>query len=202
MVQKKDSGPGVDPYSWAKKGVGLGEKLYGATQNPFDAGYLDPGEAGQVPGGPNTGQSRGMLMSALDPLQKWAMTGEGPSAAQSMLESTRQGNIAQGQQLAAATPGATPGAQMRLAGNAAATANAAAGGQAAQLRAQEQQAAMGQYMQGLTGLQRGDIDLYRAMAQAYADKERANAQVAAENAAANRGILGGLIGGVTGGLGI
>jgi hypothetical protein len=120
-------------------------------------------------------------------IKNWALTGQGPSAAQAMVAQERAKNIAAAQSMAKSTPGLSLAGQQRLAQAGASRAIAEASSKGATLRAQEQQQAM-----------QNQLDQYRTMAQAYADAMRANAQVASENAGTRRGIFGGLIKGVTG----
>jgi hypothetical protein len=122
---------------------------------------------------------------------QWALTGQGPSAAQDMLRKERANNIAAAQSMAKSSPGLGISGQQRLASMGASKSIAEASNKAAVLRAQEQQQAMQNY-----------ADLYRTQAQAYADAMRANAQVAAENASAKRGIIGGVVKGAAGILGL
>lgn len=115
-------------------------------------------------------------------LKNWALTGEGPSAAQGLIAAERAKNIAAAQSMAKSQQGLTTGAQQRLATMGSAHANAAAAKQGAELRSREQQQALGGYQ-----------DLYKTQAQAYADAMRANAQVAAENTAADRNLVSGIV---------
>lgn len=122
-------------------------------------------------------------------LKNWALTGQGPSAAQDLIAAERAKNIAAAQSMAKSTPGVSLAGQQRLAQMGASRSIAEAASKGATLRAQEQQQAM-----------QNALDQYRTMAQAYADAMRANAQVAAENAGTRRGILGGVVKGITGGI--
>lgn len=174
---------------WAEKGWNA---LTGAGDVDYQGSYLKPGDD------KNLAASRGQQGSILGTLGNWATTGQGPSAAQSMVAEERNKNVAQAMGLAKSMPGAGYGAQQTLANQGAATAIGEAATAGAQIRSKEQQAAMSLYAQALDAYRRGDIDTYRAAAQAYADKEKANAQVASENAASRRGIIGGLVGGILG----
>lgn len=162
-------------YAGGKSVIGLGGKLLGGLNpyNDFNADYLKPDA--DISGA----------------LKQWALTGQGPSAAQGLIAQERAKNIAAAASSAKSAPGMSLSGQQRLAnlGQSRAVAQAASTG--ATLRAQEQQQAM-----------QNALDQYRTTAQAYADAMRANAQVAAENAGTRRGILGGLVKGITGGLGL
>lgn len=161
--------------------------------NEFSAGHISPGAEMK--------ESRTRQAGQLDSLQA-AAEGRGPSAAQQMVQDERSKNVNTALATAKAMPGAGYGAQQSMANQGAATANAGAATAGAQLRAQEQQKGMELYASALDAYRRGDIDTYKAYAQAYADSQKANAQVAAENAAAKRGIISGVVGGVTGAIGI
>lgn len=174
----------------AKKGFDV---ITGMGDVDYEGSYLQPEKD------PNLKKSRAQQASMLGPLQEWAMTGKGPSAAQSMVAEERNKNINQAMGLAKSMPGAGYGAQQAMASQGAATAMGEAATAGAQLRSKEQQAAMGLYAQAMDAYRRGDIDTYRAAAQAYADKEKANAEVAAQNAASKRGIMGKMFGGILGG---
>jgi hypothetical protein len=82
--------------------------------------------------------------------------------------------------------GLTPGQQASLATNAGTQATTQASGQAAMLRAQEQQQAMANYLAAVNAQRQGDIDIYKAYSDQYAQTEMANAQ-------AKNGFWGGLI---------
>lgn len=180
----------------AEWGKGAWGDITGMGDVDYEGSYLKPEQD------PNLAESRRQQASLLGPLNEWALTGKGPSAAQSMVAEERNKNVAQAMGLAKSMPGAGYGAQQAMANQGAATAIGEAATAGAQLRSKEQQAAMGLYAQALDAYRRGDIDTYRAAAQAYADKEKANAEVAAQNASSKRGIIGGIVGGITGGLGL
>lgn len=112
--------------------------------------------------------------------KNWALTGQGPSAAQNMVSAERQKNIAAAQSQAKSQAGLGLAAQQRLASEGAAHANVGAAQQGVALRAQEQQDAMKNYQ-----------DMYKTQAQAYGDAMRANAEVEAQNAATRGGFLAG-----------
>jgi hypothetical protein len=124
-------------------------------------------------------------------LKNWALTGEGPSAAQAMLnrERARQVNLAAG--AAKSQPGLGVSGQQRLAAMGGATAQADAAATAAALRAKEQQDALAGYQ-----------NLYKTQAEAYADAMRANAEVEAQNAATRGNMLSSLVKGVGGIVGL
>lgn len=159
-------------WSHAQKVPGLlGDMLN--PYNDFNADYLRPDR------------------DISNTLKTWALTGQGPSAAQEMVAQERNKNIAAAQSMAKSTPGVSHAGQQRLAQMGASRSIAEASSKGAVLRAQEQQQAM-----------QNNLDQYRTMAQAYADAMRANAQVAAENASTKRGIIGGFVKGATGILGL
>jgi hypothetical protein len=189
-----------DAFGAPAKALGSGVSAVGGLdlgdlgiENEFEAGYLQPGQDAYDLQG-----ARGQQASVLDPLRGWALSGEGPSAAQNMLNRERSRQISDAMSMAGSMPGATPGARQRMAAEGAATATTGLAQAGAEVRAKEQQGAMALYTQMLNAYRQGDIDTYKAAAQAYADATRANAQVAAENAAARRGIVGGLIEGGAG----
>lgn len=166
-----NTGGGYAGPAWAgvKKGAKDVWDNWLNPKNEFNAGYLhpDPEVAGT--------------------LKTWALTGQGPSAAQDLIAAERAKNIAAAQSMAKSTPGVSHAGQQRLAQMGASRSIAEAASKGATLRSQEQQQAM-----------QNQLDQYRTMAQAYADAMRANAQVAAENAGTRRGILGGAVKGITG----
>jgi len=166
---------GGAPYD-ALGALGKGVGKLGGMLNPYDefnAGYLHPDKQ-------------------LDAtLKQWALTGQGPSAAQGLIAEERAKNMAAAASAAKSAPGLGLSGQQRLANIGQGRAVAEAASKGATLRAQEQQQAM-----------QNSLDEYRTQAQAYADAMRANAQVAAENAGTRRGILGGLVKGVTGIVGL
>lgn len=163
---------GGGAWNAAKKVPGM---LGGALNpyNEFNADYLKPDQD---------------ISTAV---KQWALTGEGPSAAQGLIAQERAKNIAAAASSAKSAPGVSVSGQQRLANMGQSRAVAQAASTGATLRAQEQQQAM-----------QNALDQYRTTAQAYADAMRANAQVAAENASTKRGIIGGFVKGATGILGL
>lgn len=121
---------------------------------------------------------------ALDIEKRWAFTGEGPSAAQDLIEMNRSQNAANMIGSAKSVPGGNPALANQLAAEGVSRGNAAATLQGAQLRSAEQQAAMQNYQTGLQGARQQDIDLY-------------NARLGAEqqNTAGKQGFIGGLFSG-------
>lgn len=104
-------------------------------------------------------QVRGKQMEGLDTLGNWAMTGNGPSGAQAMVQRNRAENAAT-QIGTAKTMGGDPALANRMASEGIARGSAEASFQGAQLKAAEQQSAMDQYIRGLEGARGQDIDVY------------------------------------------
>lgn len=103
-------------------------------------------------------QSRGQQQQAGQVVGNWAMTGQGPSAAQAMLERNRAGNTAAAVGAAkSAGAGSNPHLASRYAADAAARGVADASYQAQELRMREQQQAMQQYLAMLDAARQADI---------------------------------------------
>lgn len=137
-------------------------------------------------------EMRNQQMAEQGVLSNWAMTGNGPSAAQRLLEMNRAQNAAQQIGMAKSMPGGNAALANQLAAEGIARGSGMATVNAAQLRAQEQQAAMQQLMAARQATRESDIDMYR------------NKQAVNMNNAENRqGFIGGLMsggGGLMGGL--
>lgn len=146
----------------------------------------------------NLQQSRGQMQSAMDPVQAWALTGQGPSAAQAQLQSGKDQSIAAAQSQAKSAYGLTPGQQASLSTNAGTQAAQQAANQAAQLRAMEQQQAMQNYLGMLAAQRQADIDVYKAYSDQYAQTNMANAQSGNAFKGGLIGTAGGIIGGILG----
>ncbi len=135
-------------------------------------------------------QLRGAQGQALNTVGNWAMTGTGPSAAQSMFQQNREQNNQAAVGSAKAMAGGNPALQANLMSNMLAKNNAQSSYQGSQLRAQEQQQQMDNYLRGLQAAREADIDVYKS-----------RQAVNVHNADAKGGFLRGLMGGATGGLG-
>lgn len=107
-------------------------------------------------------QTRGDQRLAQGQLQGWAFTGQGPSAAQSMIEHNRAANA--GMNIGAAkSMGGDPALANRNAANAIAQGNAAATYQGGIIRATEQQQAMQNYLNSLNATRAQDMNYQNAM---------------------------------------
>lgn len=129
---------------------------YGLLMSGYNAlsGQTDP-----MPDQKQQRQSRHQQQIALGTVGNWAMTGQGPSAAQNMVERNRAENAAQ-QVGMAKTMGGDPSLANRNAQEGIARGAADASYQGAVLRSQEQQQQMQNYLTGLNQLRQGDIDVY------------------------------------------
>lgn len=148
-----------------------------ATAKPLSPGFDWSG---------NMQQSRGQMQAAMDPVQAWALSGQGPSAAQAQLQAGKDQAVASASSQAKSAYGLTPGQQATLATNAGTQATQQAANQAAQLRAMEQQQAMQNYLGMLAAQRQADIDVYKTYSDQYAQTNMANAQ-------AKNGFVGGLM---------
>jgi len=118
-------------------------------------------------------QPRADQRAAESTLGNWAMTGQGPSAAQDIIENNRAQNAAT-QIGAAKSMGGDPALANRNAANAIANGNAAATYQGTVLRAQEQQQAMQNYLDSLHATRAQDLGYQGALwgiGQSNAEKE-------------------------------
>lgn len=135
--------------------------------------------------------ARAQQQGLTNQMAQWGTTGTGPSAAQALLDRSRQANIAQAQSGARSAVGVNPFLANRQAQGQAATANQAASEQAAILRAREQQAMLQQAAQGQQNLRQGDLGLYEAQLRAQAAQQGTMAQQEGTNAQlASSGMLG------------
>lgn len=166
----------------AQEGLGALGKLGPATADPL-APVTDHAA--------DLAQSRAQQQAAFGPLSQWALTGNGPSAAQAQLQSGKDQSIAAAMSMAKSMPGANQAAQQRMAAEGGTMASQQAANQAAQLRAQEQQAAMQNYLGMIEAQRKGDIELYKAYSDAHTQTQMANAQ-------GKNGFWGGVISGVAG----
>lgn len=124
-------------------------------------------------------------------LKDWAFTGEGPSAAQSLIDMNRQQNAANMIGSAKSMPGGNPALANQLAAEGIARGNAQATLQGVQLRSAEQQQAMSNYMTGLQGARQLDQDMYQKKLEAEQ-----------KNTAGRQAFIGGImnpLGGLMGG---
>lgn len=135
-------------------------------------------------------QARKQQVANDQTLQNWAYTGNGPSAAQGVLERNRATGQAQALSNAKELSGGNMGMAARLANRQQAQVSADSGYQAAQIRAQEQQNAMQAYQRGL--------EIRRQQ-----DQQRAEAQMAQDqkNAEKESGFIGDTLSNIGSGLG-
>lgn len=127
---------------------------------------------------------------ALGQVGNWGFTGQGPSAAQSLVEMNREQNAANMIGSAKSMPGGNPALSNQLAAEGVARGNAAATLQGAQIRSQEQQAMIQNYMTGLQSAREADQQMY----QTKLEGEQ-------KNTAGKQGFISGLMGGGGGLLG-
>jgi len=135
-------------------------------------------------------QVRNSQVQGLNTVGNWALNGTGPSQAQSLLTQAREQNNASAGGMAKVIAGGNPALQASLTSNMLAKQNAATGYQASQLRAQEQQQAMQQYLQGLQAAREADIDVGKA-----------RTAIDVHNADARGAFFSGLMGGLGGAAG-
>lgn len=128
--------------------------------------------------------------AALGQVGNWAFTGEGPSAAQKLVEMNREQNAANMVGSAKSMPGGNPALANQLAAEGISRGNAQATLQGAQIRSQEQQAMISNYLTGLQAARQADADMYRAKLEGEQ-----------KNTAGKQGFIGGLLGGAGGMLG-
>lgn len=173
---------------------GVGGGLLGLGYTAFGGGDL----LGNLSGGnvnPNArfhdqSDLRKQQMMGVNTVGNWATTGNGPSQAQSLLTQAREQNNQNAVGAAKSMSGGNPALQANLMSGMLAKQNAQTGYQSAQLRAQEQQAAMDQYLKSLQGVRESDIEVGKA-----------KTAVDVHNADAKGGMIKGILGGVGGGLG-
>lgn len=154
-----------------------------ATGNPVGDFYSQT-LTGQVDPNRRTGKeksARKMQKQGLQTVGNWAFTGEGPSAAQEMVQHNRSANAAN-QIGMAKTMGGDPALANRMASTGIAQGNADAAFQGSVLRSQEQQQAMQNYLQGVQAMRQQDLQKYQA--QIGVDQQ---------NAANRKEFVGGLI---------
>jgi hypothetical protein len=157
----------------------------GNLLNTFSGGGVDGGKHFR-----DQNAWRNWQIDGLRTQGNWAMTGQGPSAAQALLNQQRQRDNTQAFSNAKAMAGGNPALQQRLASDAQATNNAQAAYGASVLRSQEQQQAMDNYLKGIQGARESDIEVGRS-----------KTAVDVSNAEKRGGFLSGLVGGGMGGIG-
>lgn len=131
---------------------------------------------------------------ALDVVGNWGLNGTGPSAAQRLVEMNREQNAANMIGSAKSMPGGNPALANQLASEGIGRGNAAATLQGAQLRSQEQQAAMQNYLTGLGQMRQQDIDMYGRLL--GAEQQNTAGRQAAIGGMMNP--IGGMLGGILG----
>ncbi len=194
-------------WSWENAGEGAAVgALAGAPLGPWGAagGAVFGGVAGGLSDGDIFQDLKGQTSSKnqysdwqadraakqtgmLDMTQHWAQTGQGPSAAQQLVQMNRSQNAANMIGSAKSMPGGNPALSNQLAAEGIARGNAAATLQGAQIRSQEQQAMIDNTMTGLQQARQADIDMYRAKLE--------NEQ---KNTAGRQGFIGSIMGGFGG----
>lgn len=122
---------------------------------------------GKPPGKSKFELGGGEAGATLQDLMLQRAQGQGPSAAELMMNRGMQQQIAAGRSMAASMPGVSPGLAMRQAGQREASAMSNVGQQAGIMRAQEQAAAQGLLANWLQNQQRMQLeqDLYNAARQ-------------------------------------
>jgi len=123
-------------------------------------------------------------------LQNWAQTGNGPSAAQGLLERNRSEGQQRALSNAKAMGAGNPALAAQLANRQQSQVSADSALQSSTLRAQEQQNAMQAYQQAL-----------QARRQAAIDQDRAKLEAEQKNAENNSGFIGSLLSGAGGAMG-
>lgn len=160
-------GSAVMPGVGTAIGAGAG-LLFGGFLGPALSGGVDP-EKYAI----EQAQTRAKLGQFTHQLGQWASTGQGPSAAQAMVRHNRGENAAQ-QVAMSKTMGGDNALANRLASEGVTRGNLESSYQGQVLRAQEQQAAIQNYLNAMNAQRMLDIDMYRAkqgMARDTAGKE-------------------------------
>lgn len=181
--------PGLGTAGGALIGGAAGG-LYGYFKNKSLADML-AGSGTDIAGllaGP--GASLAQQAQYVDAAGQWGLTGNGPSAAQAMLESERAGANQRALSTAKSMAGGNPALAATLASNQAAHEQQAALNQATQLRAAEQQAALKTAIEGRNQITQGEQAISNAAIQG--DQE---------NAKRKGGFMSGLLSGGLGGFG-
>lgn len=162
----------------------------GTTDAKVDAPEIDSSWRDQLDT-PESRARRGRYDQATETARRWALTGNGPSAAQALMRNADARAQAQAMSVARSGVGVNPALSQRYALLGMSGAQAQNAAQAAHLRAQEQQAMMQQYSQMyISGraeeLQLAGMDQASALAQAQLEyrANAANAQIEAQNDAA------------------
>lgn len=168
--------------------------ISGASDANVDAPEIDSSWRDQLDT-PESRARRARYDQATETARRWALTGNGPSAAQALLRDADARAQAQAMSAARSGAGVNPALSQRYALLGMSGAQASNAAQAAQLRAQEQQAMLQQYAQMyITGraeeLQLAGMDQASALAQANMEMQAnmANAQIQQANDAAVAGL--------------
>jgi hypothetical protein len=161
-------------------GGGFGGGLWDTLSGQTDTGQSF-GDANQT--GARMQQNEGML-------QNWAQTGNGPSAAQSLLARNRSEGQMRALGNAKAMGAGNPALTAQLANRQQAQVSADSGLQSATLRSQEQQNAMQAYQNALQVRRQQSID-----------QEKARLEIEQKNAENNSGFIGSLLSGAGGAMG-
>jgi hypothetical protein len=132
----------------------------------------------------------GQQSAALGQVGHWGMTGQGPSAAQQLVEMNRSQNAANMIGSAKSMPGGNPALSNQLASEGIARGNAAATLQGAQIRSAEQQAMIQNYLTGLQSAREADAQMYQTKLQGEQ-----------QTTAGKQGFIGGLFSGAGGMMG-
>ena len=182
--------PGIGTAVGAIGGGLLGGMIGGG--GGFGGGLFDTlsGRANPDPRFAGAEQQGQRMEQNANTLQNWAYSGNGPSAAQALLERNRSEGQGRAISNAKSLAGGNPALAAQLANRQQAQASADAGFQSATLRAQEQQQAMQAYQAALERRRQQDIDI--AKAKAEADQK---------NAEKGSGFIGSIMSNFGGGLG-
>jgi hypothetical protein len=154
-----------DLYKTAHAGMGMGS-AWQRRQGPMAGAAQAYGTEQQ--------QLRSQQLDYLSQLRGMAQGTAGPSAAEQVVQSQRERNVAQAAALAASGQGVSPALAMKQAQEQQAQAGQAAGQQAAQIRSQEQQQAIAQLGGAMAGMRGQDIGWAQSQAQLRQQTSLAN----------------------------
>lgn len=134
----------------------LRQRARSPVEAPSNTAGIAAARGAAALGGQRYGDSRGSLLGAVGTAQQAAM-GQGPSQARAMIGQAAQQGVVNQLGMAAQARGPTLAAQQRQAAGIGAAAQMGQQQQLANLAAQEQIAARGQYLQGAQGLAGMDL---------------------------------------------
>jgi hypothetical protein len=197
--------------AWSWENAGTGAMIGAGAGAPLGpVGMAGGAVVGGVIGGLSDGDLMGDLQGQTNPnlydgtqrgrsqqqgaflgkVGNWAMTGQGPSAAQQLVEMNRQQNAANMIGSAKSMPGGNPALANQLASEGIGRGNAAATLQGAQIRSAEQQAMINNWLTGQQAARDADIRV-----------QELKLGAAQKNTEGRQGFLGGLMSGGGGALG-